>query len=204
VDTLTRCNCFVSAVESGSFSGDSAIHDLNSPRVSKQISRLEDRLGARLFNRTTRQLAPTEEAAPIMSVAKRILCRIQKPKAAVHGNSTPIPRGVFASSTCRCVWATPYRAHLESFWALSECLEWSFRCRTNSRIRLPKARSMLVRVGEIEGFQSDCAESLARGTPVIAATPGYWKKPGARTSPKIAGAIHCLTYSYLSRRQYGA
>jgi DNA-binding transcriptional LysR family regulator len=50
--------------------------NLTSSAVSKQISRLEDRLGARLFNRTTRQLAPTEEGRRYYARYQRILADI--------------------------------------------------------------------------------------------------------------------------------
>ncbi|WP_068313236.1 LysR family transcriptional regulator [Polycladidibacter hongkongensis] len=64
MDAITRNRCFLKVVETGGFS--SAARDMGRSKalVSKYVSELEDELGARLLNRTTRQvsLTPTGEA----------------------------------------------------------------------------------------------------------------------------------------------
>ena len=92
MDTLTSMELFVKAVESGSFSATARSMNLTPSAVSKQISRLEDRLGARLFNRTTRQLAPTEEGRAYYERCQQILADIQEAEAAVTELNTE-PRG---------------------------------------------------------------------------------------------------------------
>ncbi|MFB0991658.1 MAG: LysR family transcriptional regulator, partial [Rhodospirillales bacterium] len=52
---------FVRVVEHESFSSAARALKLTPSAVSKLIGRLEDRLGARLLNRTTRRLSMTEE-----------------------------------------------------------------------------------------------------------------------------------------------
>lgn len=52
---------FVKAAEAGSFTKAAQLLDISPAAVSKNVQRLEDQLSARLFQRTTRQLALTEE-----------------------------------------------------------------------------------------------------------------------------------------------
>ena len=93
MDTLTSMDLFVKAVDSGSFSATARAMSLTPSAVSKQISRLEDRLGARLFNRTTRRLAPTEEGRAYYERCRRILADIDEAESAISQLNTE-PRGV--------------------------------------------------------------------------------------------------------------
>ncbi len=51
---------FVQVVKSGGFSAAARVLGVSKGHVSQQVSRLEDRLGARLLYRTTRKVTPTE------------------------------------------------------------------------------------------------------------------------------------------------
>ncbi|MCZ6845731.1 MAG: LysR family transcriptional regulator, partial [Alphaproteobacteria bacterium] len=93
MDTLTSMDLFVKAVDSGSFSATARQMSLTPSAVSKQISRLEDRLGARLFNRTTRRLAATEEGRAYYERCRRILADIDEAESAISQLNTE-PRGV--------------------------------------------------------------------------------------------------------------
>ena len=61
MDTVSDLRAFVRVIDRGSFS--SAANDLGitPSAVSKLVSRLEDRLGVRLLERSTRRLALTPE-----------------------------------------------------------------------------------------------------------------------------------------------
>ena len=61
IDLFKALKCFTAAIERGSFSAAARQLGLTPAAVSKQIAHLETRLGVRLFQRTTRQLSPTEE-----------------------------------------------------------------------------------------------------------------------------------------------
>jgi DNA-binding transcriptional LysR family regulator len=59
--TLPGLISAVQAADSGSFTAAAKVLDLTPAAVSKNVAALEARLKVRLFNRTTRQLSPTEE-----------------------------------------------------------------------------------------------------------------------------------------------
>jgi len=60
-DQLTGVSVFVEAVEAGGFSAAAARLNLSRSAVGKTVARLEDRLGVRLFHRTTRSQSLTED-----------------------------------------------------------------------------------------------------------------------------------------------
>lgn len=89
---LDTIRTFVRVYELGSMSA--AGRDLRiSPAVtSSRISQLEDRLGVRLFQRTTRNLSPTEQGKAFYGGACRILEAVEAAEAEVV-NLTDNPRG---------------------------------------------------------------------------------------------------------------
>ena len=60
MDTLDGMRAFATVVDAGSFSAAAQRLGLSKALVSKYVGQLEQRLGARLINRTTRSLQPTE------------------------------------------------------------------------------------------------------------------------------------------------
>jgi DNA-binding transcriptional LysR family regulator len=60
-DRLNGVSVFVEAVEADSFSAAAQRLNLSRSAVGKTIARLEERLGARLFHRTTRSQTLTED-----------------------------------------------------------------------------------------------------------------------------------------------
>lgn len=83
---------FTKVVEEGSFSSAARALKLTPSAVSKQIGRLEDRLGVRLLNRTTRQLSATEEGDAFYQRCVRILTDMEEAELAVSQRHSA-PRG---------------------------------------------------------------------------------------------------------------
>jgi LysR family transcriptional regulator, regulator for bpeEF and oprC len=87
-DTLV----FVKVVQHGSITAAARALDLPKTTVSRKLRTLEDRLGARLLNRTTRRLALTEAGTVYFEHSRKIATELEEAESAVHqleGN----PRG---------------------------------------------------------------------------------------------------------------
>ena len=83
---------FVNVVDEGGFSAAARVSNLTPSAVSKLITRLEERLGVRLFNRTTRQLGLTSEGEVFYRRSRTIIHEIEEAEAAVSGTGN-MPRG---------------------------------------------------------------------------------------------------------------
>jgi len=83
VDNTSDLRVFVRVMDRGSFSAAAKDLGLTPSAVSKLISRLEDRLGARLLERSTRRLALTPEGETFLSRARRIVADIEEAEAEV-------------------------------------------------------------------------------------------------------------------------
>ncbi|WP_277185037.1 LysR family transcriptional regulator [Caballeronia sp. BR00000012568055] len=77
MDYLTSLRVFCTVVEAKSFARAADILGLSPPVVSRAIAGLEQRLGSRLFNRTTRQISLTETAERFFSDCSRLLDELQ-------------------------------------------------------------------------------------------------------------------------------
>ena len=60
METLNGLSVFVRVVDTGGFSAAARDLGMSKSAVSKQVAKLENRLGVRLLNRTTRRLSATE------------------------------------------------------------------------------------------------------------------------------------------------
>lgn len=77
MDRLSEMEAFVSVVEQGGFTNAASKLGISKSAISKHISGLEARLGARLLNRTTRRVSPTELGLSYYDKAIAILADAQ-------------------------------------------------------------------------------------------------------------------------------
>ena len=75
MDRLDELAIFVRIVEEGSLARAAARLRRSPPAVTRALASLEDRIGLRLVDRTTRRLAPTEAGRALYDRA-RALCRL--------------------------------------------------------------------------------------------------------------------------------
>ena len=104
MDTLSRMRCFLKVVDAGGFSAAARELGRSKALVSKYVGELEDELGARLLNRTTRQISMTEVGHAFYKEASDILTRIDDLKASIQ-NTHQQARGTLRVSAPRSMGA---------------------------------------------------------------------------------------------------
>jgi DNA-binding transcriptional LysR family regulator len=91
MDRLDELASFVAIIESGSLVAASRRLQRSPPAVTRALSSLEDRIGLRLVERTTRRLAPTEAGTALAERARTLLADYDQ---ALSGASQAPVRGV--------------------------------------------------------------------------------------------------------------
>lgn len=92
MDRLHEIEVFVAVADAGSFAKAGARLRLSPPAVTRAVSALEDRLGARVFNRTTRSVTITEVGQRFLESARRVLIDLDAAEKEAVGE-TAMPQG---------------------------------------------------------------------------------------------------------------
>src|SRR5690349_15587422 len=92
MENLSDIAVFVRVVDAGSFTNAAEALGISQPVVSKAVTRLEERLGARLLNRTTRRLSLTEAGSELYRRSLQALKQIEDAELEVARYQTE-PRG---------------------------------------------------------------------------------------------------------------
>lgn len=97
MDRLSEMEAFVSVVDQGGFTDAARKLGMSKSAVSKHVSALEGRLGARLLNRTTRRVNPTEIGLAYYDRARQVLHGAAEADEMVNAMQTA-PRGALRVS----------------------------------------------------------------------------------------------------------
>ena len=198
MDNISEMEVFVRVVQARSFSGAARNLGLSPSAVSKQISRLEDRLGARLLNRTTRQLSLTEVGSAFFERANCIITDVAEAELAVshlHG----APRGNLRINAPVAYGRLHIAPLLPDFLADQE--EVSIELNVNDRFvdLVEEGVDVAIRIGELED-SSLIARKLAPNRRLVCASPAYIEKHGAPEKPSDLAQHNCLVYTYRAQR----
>ena len=98
MDILAALRVFVRVAEAQSFSAVAREVGTTQPAVSRQVAALEEHLGARLIQRTTRSLALTEDGRDLLGHARRVLDSVEEAEASV-GRRHSLPGGLVRLGT---------------------------------------------------------------------------------------------------------
>jgi len=92
LDRFLSLQVFVNIAETGGFAAAARKLNMSPPAVTRAISALEDRIGTRLFIRTTRSVRLTESGERFLIDSKRILTELEEAEEAAIGSHSA-PRG---------------------------------------------------------------------------------------------------------------
>ncbi|MEZ5570898.1 MAG: LysR family transcriptional regulator [Halioglobus sp.] len=182
---------FMHVVETGSFTGAAERLGMSKSYVSKQISQLEDRLKARLLQRTTRKLTLTEvgeifyrECLPMAEQFEFAESAVADMQQKPQGTLKLALNSRFGVQYMAGAVAAFSRSHPE----LSVEVHSSFR----DVDLVAEGYDLTIRYGKLDD-SSLIARSLGGHTLCICATPEYWKANGQPQRMEALADHNCLT-----------
>ena len=84
MDSLNAFVVFVQVAETRSFVAAGRLLGISASAVGKSVARLEEKLGVRLFHRSTRSITPTAEGLLLLERSRRILAEIEAAQRAMQ------------------------------------------------------------------------------------------------------------------------
>lgn len=194
MDSLTDIAVFVQVVDAGSFTAAADKLGLSKSVVSKYVSRLEDRLGARLLNRTTRRLSLTEVGRTFYERSQRGLRELEEAEAEVS-RLQEAPRGVLRLNSPMSFGILHIAPALPEF--LARYPELSVDMSLDDRwINLvEEGFDLAIRIGELPD-SSLVARRLGACRHVVCGAPGYFKQHGVPRTPQDLRDHNAITFKY--------
>lgn len=193
MDVLSSMELFCRVVESGSFSAVAKERKLTQSTISKAISSLEDRLGAKLINRTTRNINLTEVGRDYYQHCRAILDDINEAESRVQ-------KGISRAVGTLRISATATFSQLFVLPVVRDLLEANSELKTDvivddGYVDLVKhGVDVAVRVGPILD-SSLIARKIGEGDRVLVASPCYLEKNAPIETLEDLSAHQCLTYT---------
>lgn len=185
---------FARVVETKSFSAAAIRLGLSKSLVSKLITKLEKSLGARLLNRTTRNMSVTEAGAILYAHCARIIEEMEQAKLAVNRLQEQ-PRGVLKISASVAFGTLHIAPALPEF--LASFPEVTIDMIITDRFvdLADEGYDLAVRITENPG-QNLVARRLATVRRAMCATPDYFARRGIPQTPADLVGHNCLTYTH--------
>ncbi|MGK3998244.1 LysR family transcriptional regulator [Sorangium sp. So ce1024] len=197
---LNEILVFMAVVDEGSFIAGGQAMGLTRSAAGKAVNRLEDRLGVRLLNRTTRSLSLTEEGRVFYERGLQILAAVDDAEASVAGPSGT-PRGLLRLTVPdafgRLVVLPLLRKYLEAWPEMK--MEVSFTDRQADIIE--EGFDLAVRIGEAPPDTRLVSRVVARYKAMLCASPSYIAERGEPLSIDELAGHDCLIFSSRNRRQ---
>jgi DNA-binding transcriptional LysR family regulator len=196
MDALSGMAVFARIVEAGSFTAAARGLGLSKPAVSKQLARLEARLGARLLNRTTRRLSLTEAGRLFHQRCVRLLADAAAAEQAV-AELAEAPRGTLRIGAPMSFGQLHLAPAIAPF--LARYPELRIDLSLDDRVvdLVGEGHDLAIRIAELPPSRL-VGRRLAINRRVVCAAPAYLQAHGVPRQPRELAQHQCLNYSYLA------
>jgi DNA-binding transcriptional LysR family regulator len=200
LDRFVGMAVFAKVVESASFAAAARHFDMSPAMVSKHVRTLEERLGVRLLNRTTRRVSATEVGQDYYERSLRILGELEDAERAA-GDLQTAPRGLLKVTTSVSYGARVLSPVVVDFLVAYPDLSIELNLHDHYVDLLEERTDLAIRLGQLSD-SSLIAKKLTSVEMVLCASPGYLEANGAPQRPRDLLKHNCLVYTYSASRAW--
>jgi DNA-binding transcriptional LysR family regulator len=196
MDKFKEMQAFVAVAESGSFVNAADALETSKAAVSRYVAQLEERLGVRLMNRTTRRLSMTDEGYAFLAHCKETLALIHDAEEEIQ-NKRNSPNGLIRINAP----LTFGILHLAPLWGKFTALYPQVRLEVNLSDRVvdlvDEGYDLAIRVASLPS-STLISRKLASTSLVVCASPQYLKGKAKPQHPRDLKDHSVISYSYLA------
>jgi DNA-binding transcriptional LysR family regulator len=189
---------FAKVAEEGSFAAAATAMGVSVATVSRAVTRLEERLGGRLFNRTSRRLALTDYGHSLAERAAKIYADAEETEDVARETSSR-PRGLVklaAPLSFGTRWVAPL---LPEFFRMYPDISVDLHLTDAHADLIGEGFDAALRIAIMED-SSLVTRLIAPVRRFVVASPTYLSRYGRPQHPHDLGAHQCLTYVNRSKR----
>ncbi len=192
MDSLGALHAFVQAADADGFTEAGRKLGVSASAVSKAVQRLEDRLGARLFHRSTRSITLTPEGTMFLERCRRILCEFEAAETELS-QTQAAPQGKLRVSLPSMVMLfMPKIAAFKRLYPQVE-LELDFTDRVVDVIS--EGFDAVIRTGEHADSRL-MTRTLGHYRRAIVGSPDYFRHAATPEKPEDLAEHPCLVYRF--------
>ncbi|WP_423066579.1 LysR family transcriptional regulator [Devosia sp. CN2-171] len=187
---LARIRAFVQVFDAGGFSSAARQHGRSKALLSKYVTDLEDYLGVRLMNRTTRKLSLTEAGEAYYREASQLLQQLDDLDATIS-DQTAEPRGMVRVSAPRNLGETTLAPAIFAFMAKNPLVSVDLRLEDRYVDLVEEGVDVALRISTLAD-SSLIARKIADMRHVICGSPELVKRVGLPESGEALRNMPCI------------
>ena len=181
---------FISLVKAGSLTAVARELDVTPPAVSKRLAMLEERLGVRLLNRTTRRVSLTHEGEVYLESARRIIDDIAELERLVS-SSRASPKGLLRVNAPMGFGRSYIAPAISDFAKKYRDVEVQLHLTDHPLVMADESIDVGIRFGDIPDATM-IARRIAPNRRLLCAAPGYLKERGRPETPADLSSHSCI------------
>lgn len=187
---LSRIKAFVQVFDSGGFSAAARQHGRSKALLSKYVTDLEDYLGVRLMNRTTRKLSLTEAGEAYYREASQLLQQLDELDATISDQTTA-PRGLLRVSAPRNFGETTLAPAIFAFLVDHPAVTLDLRLEDRYVDLVEEGIDVALRISTMTD-SSLIARKIADMRLQLVASPSLIKAHGLPKTPEDLRTLPCI------------
>lgn len=191
---------FTRVVEAGSFAAAAKTLTLSPTMIANHIRKLEEELGVRLLNRTTRRQSLTEAGILYLAHCQSILSQVAEVRAELLAQRSE-PRGRLRVSAPVSFGVERLIPAMADFLAAFPGVDLALDLNDRAVDLVDDGYEALIRIGPLSDSRL-IARPLAPYRMMVAASPAYLARMGSPSAPDDLAHHTCLAFRYSAKSKW--